>query len=143
MVVTQLYPQWHAKALNVKLDAQEPPLVARANPDWLTQVLVNLLDNAIKFTPSGGTITIACRKEAESVVIRVEDTGIGIPAADLPHIFDRFYRVDQSRVRESGGTGLGLSIVKFIVEMLGGTIDVKSTVGAGTVFTITLPRWQK
>jgi two-component system phosphate regulon sensor histidine kinase PhoR len=137
-VVTQLYPQWHAKSQTVRLDA-ESPLLANANPDWLTQVLVNLLDNAIKFTPPGGTITLACGKENGSAVIRVEDTGIGIPAADLPFIFDRFYRVDRSRVREGGGTGLGLSIVKFIVEMLGGTITVKSNIGAGTTFTITLP----
>lgn len=138
-VVNQLYPQWHAKELTVTLDARETPLIARANPDWLTQVLVNLLDNAVKFTPAGGAIVIACREEAESIVIRVEDTGTGIPPADLPHIFDRFYRVDRSRVREGGGTGLGLSIVKFIIEMLGGTITVQSTVGTGTAFTITLP----
>jgi two-component system phosphate regulon sensor histidine kinase PhoR len=138
-VITQLYPKWHTKSINVKLDAEETPIIARANQDWLTQVLINLLDNSIKFTPSGGTITVACRREAESAVIRVEDTGIGIPAADLPFIFDRFYRVDRSRVRESGGTGLGLSIVKFIVETLGGTVNVKSGAGAGTTFTITLP----
>ncbi len=138
-VIAQLYPQWHTKTQDVKLVAADTPIVANANPDWLTQVLVNLLDNSIKFTPPGGTITVACSKDNDSAVIVVEDTGIGIPAADLPLIFDRFYRVDRSRVREGGGTGLGLSIVKFIVETLGGTIAVRSKVGAGTTFTITLP----
>jgi two-component system phosphate regulon sensor histidine kinase PhoR len=138
-VISQLYPQWHAKSLAVSLATPEESIIARANPDWLTQVLTNLLDNAIKFTPAGGKITITCSQEEGSAVIRVDDTGGGIPAADLPFIFDRFYRVDKARVRESGGTGLGLSIVKFIVDTLGGTISVQSKVGVGTSFTITLP----
>ncbi len=138
-VITQLSPRWQAKSLAVGLDAPERPVLANANADWLTQVLVNLLDNSIKFTPAGGTVTIACGREDGNAVLRVADSGLGIPAADLPLIFDRFYRVDRSRVREGGGTGLGLSIVKFIVEMLGGTITVKSGTGEGTTFTITLP----
>jgi two-component system phosphate regulon sensor histidine kinase PhoR len=138
-VISQLYPQWHAKELDVKLVAEEEPIQARANPDWLTQVLVNLLDNSIKFTQPGGRITISCSQGAGNAVIMVEDTGSGIPAADLPFIFDRFYRVDKARVREGGGSGLGLSIVKFIVETLGGTVAVRSKAGEGTTFTITLP----
>ncbi len=138
-VVSQLYPQWHAKELDVRLAAGEGRVLARANADWLTQVLVNLLDNSIKFTPPGGRITVSCSQEAGNAVITVEDTGSGIPAAELPFIFDRFYRVDRARVREGGGSGLGLSIVKFIVETLGGTIAVKSKAGEGTTFTITLP----
>ncbi len=138
-VISQLYPQWRAKELEVKLVAGEEPVRALANPDWLTQVLVNLLDNSIKFTPPGGRITVSCNQDAGNAVIMVEDTGSGIPAADLPFIFDRFYRVDKARARESGGSGLGLSIVKFIVETLGGAITVKSKAGEGTTFTITLP----
>ncbi|MDT8902126.1 ATP-binding protein [Anaeroselena agilis] len=138
-VIGQLYPQWRAKGLNVALAPGDGPVRAMANPDWLTQVLVNLLDNSIKFTPSGGRVTVACAQDAGSAVITVEDTGVGIPAADLPLIFDRFYRVDKARVREGGGSGLGLSIVKFIVDTLGGTIAVKSKAGEGTTFTITLP----
>ncbi len=138
-VISQLYPQWHAKALDVTLATAGGPVQAMANPDWLTQVLVNLLDNSIKFTPPGGKVTISCGRDADSAVITVADTGSGIPAADLPFIFDRFYRVDKARVREGGGSGLGLSIVKFIVETLGGTIAVKSKAGEGTTFTITLP----
>ncbi|HWQ60810.1 MAG TPA: ATP-binding protein, partial [Negativicutes bacterium] len=137
-VIAQLYPQWSAKSLDVSLVAAGGPVQALANPDWLTQVLVNLLDNGIKFTPAGGKVTVTCARDAGSAVIRVADTGSGIPAADQPFIFDRFYRVDRARVRE-GGSGLGLSIAKIIVETLGGTIAVKSAVGAGTTFTITLP----
>lgn len=136
--INQLYPQWSAKGLSVRLEAAGP-VVARASADWLTQVLVNLLDNAVKFTPAGGSVVITCRREEGGAVIRVEDTGAGIPAADLPFIFDRFYRVDRARGRESGGTGLGLAIVKFIVDMLGGTIAVDSKAGLGTTFTVTLP----
>jgi len=138
-VINQLYPQWTAKDLAVNLSTPTEPILALANADWLTQVLVNLLDNSIKFTPPGGKVTIACRRDAGSAVITVADTGRGIPAADLPFIFDRFYRVDKARVREGGGSGLGLSIVKFVVDMLGGTIAVNSNPGVGTTFTITLP----
>ncbi len=138
-VISQLYPQWHAKNLNVTLDAADEPVRALANTDWLTQVLVNLFDNSIKFTPTGGKITISCRREGGKALLQVTDTGSGIPAVDLPHIFDRFYRVDKARVREGGGTGLGLSIVKFIVETLDGSIDVKSKAGEGTAFTVILP----
>lgn len=137
-VISQLYPQWSAKSLDVRLVAAEEPIPVLANPDWLTQVLVNLLDNGIKFTPPGGKVTISCEREEGKAVIRVADSGLGIPPADLPFIFDRFYRADRARVRE-GGTGLGLSIAKIIVETLGGTIAVKSTVGSGTTFTVTLP----
>lgn len=137
-VISQLYPQWSAKSLNVRLET-DGPVVAQANADWLTQVLINLLDNAVKFTPSGGSIVISCRRDESGAVISVADSGAGIPAADLPFIFDRFYRVDRSRGREGGGTGLGLAIVKFIVDMLGGTISVDSKLGLGTTFTVTLP----
>jgi two-component system phosphate regulon sensor histidine kinase PhoR len=138
-VIGQLYPQWHAKKLDVTLEAAGEPVLARANADWLTQVLVNLLDNSIKFTPPGGKVTVSCHRADGKAVVTVADTGSGIPAADLPFIFDRFYRVDKARVREGGGTGLGLSIVKFIVDTLGGAIDVKSSPDEGTIFTVTLP----
>jgi two-component system phosphate regulon sensor histidine kinase PhoR len=115
------------------------PLSVLANPDWLKQVLINLIDNAIKYTPAGGRITILSQASNGLAQTSITDTGIGIPETDLPLIFDRFYRVDKARSRPAGGTGLGLSIVKFIVEALGGRIWVESKVNAGTTFTFTLP----
>ena len=113
-----------------------------ADEEALRQILDNLIDNAIKYTPEGGTVSVACRLESEIVVMEVADTGIGIPRDDLPRVFERFYRVDKARSRELGGTGLGLSIVKHLVQSIGGQIAVDSRVGAGSTFTIQLPRYQ-
>ena len=105
----------------------------------LQQVIYNVIDNAIKYTPRGGEVHCALSRSGRMAVIRIADTGVGIPAEDLPHIFDRFYRVDKARSRETGGTGLGLSIVKQILLSHGGTIVPESTLGKGTTFTIQLP----
>ena len=105
----------------------------------LTQVIYNVIDNAIKYTPRGGEDHISLNKSGKRAIIRISDTGIGIPAADLPHVFDRFYRVDKARSRATGGTGLGLSIVKQIVLLHGGNITATSEEGKGTTFTIDLP----
>ena len=105
----------------------------------LQQVIYNVIDNAIKYTPRGGEVHCAASRSGRMAVIRIADTGEGIPAEDLPHIFDRFYRVDKARSRETGGTGLGLSIVKQIVLLHGGSITPESTLGKGTTFTIQLP----
>jgi two-component system, OmpR family, phosphate regulon sensor histidine kinase PhoR len=111
-----------------------------ADPTKLEQILINLLDNAIKFTPTGGTITVTTEEVADVVRITVKDTGIGIPAKDISRIFERFYRVDTARSRDMGGTGLGLSIVKHLVQAHGGTIHVESTPGKGTIFSFTLKK---
>jgi len=105
----------------------------------LEQLLVNLLDNAVKFNRRGGEVRLAVTREGDRIRITVADTGIGIPSTDLSRIFERFYRVDKARSREMGGTGLGLSIVKHIVERLNGTITVESQLGKGSTFTILLP----
>ena len=105
----------------------------------LQQVIYNVIDNAIKYTPRGGEVHCTLNRSGRMAVIRIADTGEGIPAEDLPHIFDRFYRVDKARSRETGGTGLGLSIVKQIVLSHGGTITPESVLGQGTTFTIQLP----
>ena len=105
----------------------------------LRQVFLNLISNAIKYTPAGGRIELTLDLEEEIAVVAIRDTGIGIPAEHLPHIFDRFYRIDKARNRRDGGTGLGLSIVKSIVEAHAGTIDVESVVASGSVFTVRLP----
>jgi two-component system phosphate regulon sensor histidine kinase PhoR len=110
----------------------------QADPDKLEQVLINLLDNAIKFTPVGGTVTIAATDLGDRIRIDVKDTGIGIPPKDIPRIFERFYRVDTARSREMGGTGLGLSIVKHIVQAHGGSVAVESIPGSGSTFSFTM-----
>lgn len=114
------------------------PLVL-ADSDRITQVLLNLLDNARRHTPQGGTITIGAQPEHQSLTVSVSDTGTGIDPADLPHIFERFYRADRSRTTATGGSGLGLAIVKAIVTAHGGTIRAESQLGRGMRIVFTLP----
>lgn len=109
------------------------------DPLKVTQALENLLDNALKYTPKGSRLEIAARPKSGDIEVSVRDNGPGIPAEDLPHIFERFYRVDKGRSREKGGTGLGLSIVKHIVQLHGGRVRVESTPGQGSTFLFTLP----
>jgi two-component system phosphate regulon sensor histidine kinase PhoR len=105
----------------------------------VSQILSNLLDNAIKYTPAGGRITVGAEAGGRFVELFVRDTGIGIPAEELPRLFERFYRVDKARSRELGGTGLGLSIVKHLVAAHNGTTRVESRTGEGSTFFFTLP----
>jgi two-component system phosphate regulon sensor histidine kinase PhoR len=138
-IIDELTPHWSRKNITVWIDASACQLEVMSNHDWVKQVIVNLIENAIKYTPDNGKVAINCREEDGYGVISVQDTGIGIPSKDLPLIFDRFYRVDRARVRTAGGTGLGLAIAKFIVEMLGGKIGVNSEANHGTTFTFRLP----
>jgi signal transduction histidine kinase len=108
-----------------------------ADRDRLRQALANLVDNAIKYTPRGGRVEVSASREDRTVIIRVADTGPGISEQDLPRIFDRLYRGDQSRATR--GLGLGLSLVRAYVEAQGGTVTVDSTPGAGATFTLRLP----
>lgn len=114
-----------------------------ASKDLFRQILINLIDNAINYTPDGGHIHLSCRKVQDSIEIRVADNGIGISAENLPHIFDRFYRVDKARSRKSGGNGVGLSLVQTLTKLFGGTIHVESHAApereTGTVFTLRFP----
>jgi len=118
-----------------------PPRLPSAlgDEERLGQVLTNLLDNAVKYTPDHGTITVTAEVVQDMIEICVEDTGIGIPPKDLPRIFERFYRVDKARSRELGGTGLGLAIVKHLVEGHGGSVSVESLPTQGTRFRVRLP----
>jgi signal transduction histidine kinase len=128
-----------ARQVTLSLDvaADLPPV--KADESRLAQVFNNLMDNALKHNQSGGTVTLSARHEGSSVVLGVADTGPGIPPEHLPHIFERFYRVDKGRGRDAGGTGLGLSIVKHIVARHGGTVEAKSRVGQGTTVVVRLP----
>ncbi len=125
---------------DVRLEADVPAgIAAEADPERIHQVLFNLVDNAARFTPPGGEITITARSGDERVEIRVADTGVGIAAEHLPRVFERFYRVDASRSRDDGGTGIGLAIARSIVEGHGGRIVAESDPGHGSAFTFDLP----
>jgi two-component system sensor histidine kinase SenX3 len=112
----------------------------RGDETQLTSMFTNLVDNAVQYTPPGGLVEVTGGFEGSEIVIQVSDTGIGIPEGKLPRIFERFYRVDKARSKETGGTGLGLSIVKHIAENHGGRVTVESTLGEGSTFTVYLPR---
>ncbi len=137
--VTALQAKAAAKSLT--MSASLPATLPEVNIDShrIKQVLYNLLDNAVAHTGPEGRITVTAWEEEDRVYISVADTGEGIPAEDLPLIFERFYRVDKSRTRSTGGTGLGLTIVKRLVEAHGGRIDVRSKPGQGATFTFSVP----
>jgi two-component system, OmpR family, sensor kinase len=121
-------------------EVREPaPVTLMGDRERLVQLLWNLVENALKYTPAGGRVLLETSAAADSVLIEVSDPGIGIAEADLPHIFDRFYRADRARTRGDGGTGLGLAIAKHIAELHGGDITVRSKVGSGSTFTVVLP----
>ncbi len=139
-LMLEVYRQMRPIAEGIELSiGEEDQAVILGDADRLKQLLINLVDNAIKYTPKGGKVTLGLRRDQNWAVLTVADTGIGIPAHDLPHIFDRFYRVDKARSRAAGGTGLGLSIVKWIVQAHSGRIDVQSEIDKGTTFIVSLP----
>ncbi len=113
-----------------------------ANIDRIKQMAINLIDNAIKYTPQGGSVTVLLEDIGDKIVLRVRDTGIGIAKEHIPRIFERFYRVDKGRSRTMGGTGLGLAIVKHIVKSMNGHIEVYSEPGRGTEFAVHIPIWR-
>ena len=129
---------------DVKLVNRVPPdLAVQADRDRLSQILVNLVDNAVKYTPKGGTVSfLASKTDDNQIRIAVRDTGQGIPPNDLPRVTERFYRVDKARAREEGGTGLGLAIVKHLVQLHGGTLHIESEYGKGTTIEFLLPAAQ-
>ena len=131
-----------AKDLSLTFDAGslDGETLVLADEEAIWQIFDNLIDNAIKYTPLGGKVRVACSLAADMVNVDVADTGIGIPRDELPRIFERFYRVDKARSRELGGTGLGLSIVKHLISSIGGQISVTSRPGSGSRFTVKIPR---
>ena len=133
-------PRADAKGMTLEADSPGEELTVWADVEAVGQILDNLVDNAVKYTQSGGTVRVRWASCPEGVRIDVADNGPGIPAVDQPRIFARFYRVDRARSRELGGTGLGLAIVKRLAQAMGGSVDLASEIGKGTTFTVTLPR---
>jgi signal transduction histidine kinase len=128
--------------ITVRTEVPDNPVLLAVDYGRMRQLILNLVTNAIKYTPPGGKVSLGLVDQGDTVALVVGDNGIGISATDLPHIFDRFYRADLARTRtgDRPGAGLGLSITKWIAEAHGGTIGVQSRTGRGTVFTVTLPR---
>jgi heavy metal sensor kinase len=128
-----------AKGILFTKELPAHPVRISANPAAIQRLFLLVLDNAVRYTPAGGRIELVLSNGAGNARIEIRDTGIGIDSKDLPHVFERFYRADQARSRESGGSGLGLAIALWIVEMHGGSIDAQSMLGSGTTFRIFLP----
>jgi two-component system phosphate regulon sensor histidine kinase PhoR len=137
-VVLSLYEK-----AKIQIEKSEESILVAADPDILELAIINLLDNAAKYSPPPAEILVQIAQTSEDVSITIQDKGIGIPAADLEHIFERFYTVDKAHSRRLGGAGLGLSIVKTIIENHHGVISVKSEMGIGTTFTILLPKLKR
>jgi len=135
-VINILGPQINDKSLRVEYIYDHSLPYIRGDEDLLNQVFINLLDNAIKYTPRKGSIIVRSRQQESRVITTITDNGVGIPHESLPRVFERFYRVDKARSRDQGGTGLGLSIVKHIVESHGGAVMVESEIGRGSTFGV-------
>lgn len=131
---------WQARKVEVILDYQPPIPLVMADQTRIEQVLFNLLRNAAQHTPPGGLIRIGAASAGDVVRLEVQDTGTGIAPKDLPHIWERFYRSDENRVKDTGGAGLGLALVKQMVEAMGGCVSVESELGRGSTFSLTFPR---
>jgi two-component system phosphate regulon sensor histidine kinase PhoR len=138
-VLAIMRPRAEAKGITLSLDVAPDLPPVRADRDRLSQVLINLVDNAVKFTAEGGRVSVTAAALDKMVEVAVADTGAGIPSTDLPRITERFYRVDKARSRELGGTGLGLAIVKHLVQAHGGALRIESELGKGTTVRFTLP----
>ncbi len=126
------------RQITLRFEPQPVPSVL-GDAQWLKQALINLLDNALRYTPTGGAVTIRLQAVGQEVTVEVEDTGHGIEPENIPHLFERFYRTDWARAKDSAGTGLGLPIVKEIMDAHGGSISVTSEVNKGSAFTLRLP----
>jgi signal transduction histidine kinase len=136
-IVEQVHPL--AESKQITLSENIPfGLYVNGDSDLLIRVFLNLLDNAMKYTPFGGKVNLWAKLQKGNVIIGISDTGVGIPPEHLPHLFERFYRVEKDRSSRTGGTGLGLAIAKEIIRLHGGKIKVKSEVNRGTTFTVHL-----
>ena len=132
-------PIFKEKGVNLNVETLQERIIFQGDLDKVTQILTNVVNNALKYTPEGGSVTISAIKDGQMGGFKVQDQGIGIASSDLPHIFERFYRGDKSRARKTGGVGVGLSIVKALVEAHKGSITVESELDKGSTFTILFP----
>jgi signal transduction histidine kinase len=137
--VADLAPQIGGRRHDVAIDVDPAVATIRTDPAKLQDLLRNLVENAVNYSPEGRRILISARPDGAGVAVTVSDEGPGIPEPDLERIFERFYRVDKARSRESGGTGLGLSIVKHLADLLGGRVTAANRPTGGAVFTVSLP----
>ncbi|HEV2688903.1 MAG TPA: ATP-binding protein, partial [Bryobacteraceae bacterium] len=128
-----------ARQLHISAEVPDRPVFVEANDPELRRLLLLLLDNAVKYTPAGGRITVSLATDSAGATVAVRDTGIGIPDAALPHVFERFYRVDESRNRDAGGAGLGLSIAKWIADRHHASLEAESVFGEGSTFRVRFP----
>ena len=126
------------KGIKFSVDAQES-LIVNGDKVKLRQLFINILENAVRYTPADGAVSVSLVKKDENALATISDTGIGIPPEHLPHIFERFYRVDKARSKADGGVGLGMAIAKYIADSHGGKIEVESQVGKGTTFYVSIP----
>jgi two-component system sensor histidine kinase CiaH len=138
-VVRRTTPLARSEGVQLTLQAETQASTVEVDPDRVQQVLLILIDNAIKHTPAGGSVTVQVRRHGQAAQVSVLDTGSGIAPEELPRIFDRFYRADRARAHDQGGTGLGLAIAKMLVEAHGGQLQLSSTLGVGTQVTVSLP----
>jgi two-component system sensor histidine kinase BaeS len=139
-VVARLGRQFEEKGVTLEIDVPLDLPLVRADEDRIGQVLLNLVGNALQYTPSGGQVSLSAQREGESVCFSVQDTGIGISPEHLSHVFERFYRVDKSRSRAGGGSGIGLTIAKHLVEAQGGQIEAASSgPDQGSTISFTIP----
>jgi signal transduction histidine kinase len=136
-IVLSCEPQWVDKNINMDVSLEEVEI--NADEDMMNQVFINLINNSIKFTPEGGSVTVDLCKKSDTIEFKITDTGVGIAEDDQDHIFQRFFKGDKSRRPEIKGNGLGLSIVKKIVDLHHGTIKIQSKLGVGTTFTVSFP----
>jgi len=139
-VVHELLPAAADHEMELSVEVPEAPVIAFVDPGRMQQVLHNLLENSMRYTPAGGSVRVRLRTTSDEAAIEVSDTGVGIPEADLPFVFERFFRSDRARRAYTGGSGLGLSIVRWIVEAHKGTVEIASEVDKGTTVTVRLPR---
>ena len=139
-VHTMIEPQIRAGDLQLQVEVTDPELRFHADRERVEQIVLNVLSNAVKFTPPGGSVRIMVSPEADKICVGVRDTGVGIPADKLEAVFEAFYQVEDSRSRTYGGTGLGLAISRQLARAMGGDLTVKSTLGEGSTFSLSLPR---
>lgn len=138
-IVDESMPNAINQSIQISVHSSKPVILIKADSDLIRQAIVNLISNALKYTPAGGSVDVQSFAQAARAVVEVRDTGIGIPEADLPHVFERFYRVDTMRTRETGGFGLGLAIARQIIEAHHGRITVTSKLSYGSTFRIEFP----